>query len=112
MYVYRRLREERPSGSKMQLDDAYIRMQSKPMVGKVKYYKNREQCVLDFTEISEEKGGRGVCFTCSLVQLITWACGPSASCAVLLSSAARVRWDMDQQKCCVRGDTCTKEGHP
>lgn len=43
------------------------------MVGKVKYYKNREQCALDFTEISEEKGGRGVCFTCSFVQLTTWA---------------------------------------
>lgn len=44
VYVYRRLRDERPSGSKTH--DAYIKILSKPMVGKVKYYKNREQCVL------------------------------------------------------------------
>lgn len=43
------------------------------MVGKVKYYKNREQRALDFTEISEEKEGRGVCFTCLFVRLTTWA---------------------------------------
>lgn len=43
------------------------------MVGKVKYYKNREQRALDFTEISEKKEGRGVCFTCLFVRLTTWA---------------------------------------